>query len=218
MEPVDLNQIYRLVSQRARRAKGKADESLALAAKEVARQLAEDPSITHLNAFRRAERRWLFCDGQRRNVVSLYSAFKSAIESGNFVNNRPVYRNNALGDDPEKGFVYCITSSDYPGFVKIGYTRNAPEQRLRQLRIRHQLSDAKLEYVMAADHPARIEAIAHKRLNIYRIANGEEWFERPVSTAAFVISYAAYLCNCNVEYVRTFGQRMLGQKSFEHRD
>lgn len=218
MEPVDLYLTYRLVSQRAKRAIDDDDKALALAAKTAARQLLEEPGVTHLNAFRLAERRWLFYRGVRRNADCLYFVFKAAIDSGNFVVNRPRYRNAALGDDPESGFVYCITSSDYPEHVKIGYTRNAPEQRLRQIRIRHQLSDAMLEYVMAVDHPARIERSAHKQLHAWRLSPGEEWFSRPVSTAAFAIAHAAYLCQCDVQYIRTFGKQFRGQKGLAQRD
>lgn len=218
MEPVDLYQIYRLVSQRARRAKDEGDKALALEAKSIARRLIDDPTITNLTAFRLAERRWLFSSGRHGNADSMYSAFKAAIESGTYVNNRPVFRNAALGDDPENGFVYCVSSSDYPGYVKIGYTRNAPEQRLRRLRLKQQLTDAKLEYVMAVDHPARIERLVHAYFNTSRLSPGEEWFAQRARMAGWTIALAARRLKLNVQYVRTFGQFMGGQQYFEQRD
>ena len=88
-----------------------------------------------------------------------------------------------------KGWVYVITNkSGYPDLVKVGYSRQDPEYRVKSLSVGHPY-DCMSEYEFLVNNPSQIEKQAHKSLALKR--EGGEWFRCSVEEAIAAIREVA---------------------------
>lgn len=88
-----------------------------------------------------------------------------------------------------KGWVYIITNkSAYPDLVKVGYSRQDPEYRVKSLSVGHPY-DCVSEYEFLVNNPSQIEKQAHKLLASKQ--EGGEWFRCSIEDAVVAIRKVA---------------------------
>ncbi|HBK82066.1 MAG TPA: hypothetical protein DDZ41_00460, partial [Flavobacterium sp.] len=88
-----------------------------------------------------------------------------------------------------KGWVYIITNkSGYPDLVKVGYSRQDPELRVKSLSA-GQPYECTSEYECLVHNPSRIEKEAHKLLSPKH--EGGEWFRCSIEEAVIAIKNVA---------------------------
>jgi len=99
-------------------------------------------------------------------------------------------RSRELQFEPQTGkqFVYILTNPLYPGYVKIGFTKNHPEHRSRQISSSTGVPmDFKLEYVFECFDGFGLEQEVHKYLSSYRLNKKREFFKVSIKRAKEVI-------------------------------
>lgn len=88
-----------------------------------------------------------------------------------------------------KGWVYIITNkSGYPDLVKVGFSRQDPEFRVKSLNAGHPY-ECTSEYEFLVDNPSRIENEAKKLLSPKK--EGGEWFRCSIEEAVTAIRNVA---------------------------
>lgn len=93
--------------------------------------------------------------------------------------------------DTIKGYVYLISNPEsMPGLIKIGFTKNKPEERLSQLFSTGVPTPFTLEHVykIRATSPAAFEKSVHSELNQFRVHPNREFFRIGVDEARERIS------------------------------
>ena len=94
---------------------------------------------------------------------------------------------DVMRDSPQAtgGWVYLLTNGSMPGLVKIGMTTRSVDQRVKELSASTSLpTPFKVVHCWPVHDPAAVEAVLHKRLDVYRINHRREFFR--VDTADIV--------------------------------
>lgn len=76
-----------------------------------------------------------------------------------------------------RGYVYIVSNPSIPGLLKIGYTMDAPEQRVRQLGTTGVPLPFVLEACFLIAEPERLERALHAELAAYRPTKNREFFQ-----------------------------------------
>ncbi|MDB0067861.1 GIY-YIG nuclease family protein [Akkermansiaceae bacterium] len=96
----------------------------------------------------------------------------------------------------ETGWVYVITNESMPGLVKVGVTKNRPEQRAKELDETGSPTPYKIETAFLFSEAAeRIEKRAHALLADVRVRENREWFKCLAGLAAEKVLDAADTLN-----------------------
>lgn len=81
------------------------------------------------------------------------------------------------------GFVYVMSNESFPGVIKIGMTRDLPQQRAAALSNTSVPFPFVVEFAVFCSEPSEIEQYAHDQLNGYRCATNREFFRLDVEVA-----------------------------------
>lgn len=77
----------------------------------------------------------------------------------------------------ETGIVYVLTNDFMPGIVKIGYTAQSVEARLKELDKTGVPWPFKCHFAIRTDRYKEIEALAHNAFSDYRVRDNREFFQ-----------------------------------------
>jgi hypothetical protein len=190
MKQINLYETYRKVKQRINKSSGKIKKSAAEKATKAAKDILDRPTLKLVDKFRKIEQEWrLYAHG---NSVSIADEFEKAIRSKNYIIEQN-YSSHAAGWNPKTGYLYCFSTRDYPGFVKIGATtRLCIEKRAEEYRVRRKLSNIKIICAYQTENPSKKEAEIHECLREYKvyplkIRKSNEWFKISQKRAKLLI-------------------------------
>ena len=119
-----------------------------------------------------------------------------------------------MPSDLHVGFVYVLTNESLPHLVKIGTTRNLPEDRSKQLQTTGVPTPFDIAFRAATSHPLAAEQKAHELLAAYRVNPKREFFkvsvERAVEAVRFALIEEAGILSWvrNERYMLTRGNRL----------
>jgi hypothetical protein len=189
MSIINLYETYKKVKQRVKRSSGHQLE-LAKSASAAAKHIVENPTIKNVEIFRKIENKWIKLS--RKNSTAIANEFECAIISRNFEVKKP-YNSYQTGWAPRSGFLYCFSSTDYPGIVKIGATERSIENRLKEYKSRTKLSHLKIVIAIKTNNPALKEKKIQDYLENYKtypqtIKKSNEWFRITQKLAKEIIS------------------------------
>ena len=88
-------------------------------------------------------------------------------------------RSRTLQYTPNSGkqYVYVLTNESMPGLCKIGFTKNMPHKRVKQLdRSTSIPTGFKVEWSYPCYNAIQLEGEVHKVLDSYRVNRGREFF------------------------------------------
>jgi len=88
------------------------------------------------------------------------------------------------------GYIYVFSNPTIPKLLKIGFTYESPETRLKQLNTTGVASSFVLELCLLVNKPDKIEKLIHERLSGCRYSQNREFFEvsvKAVHEALFAI-------------------------------
>lgn len=89
---------------------------------------------------------------------------------------------------PAIGRVYVLSNKAMPGLLKIGYTMNTVEGRVKELSSATGVpSELIIEYQVECRDAAGVEALVHESFNLSRHNNSREFFSISLSDAVEVI-------------------------------
>ena len=95
-------------------------------------------------------------------------------------------------EDRRLGYLYALTSAQYPGLVKIGFTTKHPIARTRELsRPTGILTPFHLAYYRDFDDCPSAEAVIHQQLDDLRVSPDREFFKMDLKEAVDVIDRLA---------------------------
>ena len=99
---------------------------------------------------------------------------KSHVGNGGYTNRRiDQYKNKGEGDS----WVYVLSNASMPGALKIGYTRNHPIDRAKQLSSSTGVaSPFVVEHAFQCFSAEGLECELHKFFEEYRVSNNREFF------------------------------------------
>jgi hypothetical protein len=81
-----------------------------------------------------------------------------------------------------------LSNPTQPGILKIGYTRNTPEERARQLSTSTGVAlPYEVEFAYNCWNGIDLEKDVHERLHEYRISNQREFFQIDIDEARDII-------------------------------
>lgn len=81
-------------------------------------------------------------------------------------------------------WVYVLSNPTVPGMLKIGYTKNLPEERARQIsNATGVVLPYKVEWAFHCYNGEQLEGEVHKYLESYRVNNHREFFQIPLDEA-----------------------------------
>jgi len=75
----------------------------------------------------------------------------------------------------DRGWVYIISNSAWPGLIKVGYSTNHPNVRAKELKTTGVPTPYKVNFSVIVDNPRALEAKVHKYLRKYH--KDGEWFK-----------------------------------------
>lgn len=110
----------------------------------------------------------------RAMAVSILAEFRLAVQES--------------GGEP--GYIYAVSNPAFPGLLKIGMTRGAPEQRCRELSMQLPTPCA-LEFAVAVKKTRAAESAVHRELMSVRVNPKREWFKVDVQFAAKIMARIA---------------------------
>ncbi len=89
----------------------------------------------------------------------------------------------------KSGYIYVLTNEAFPGFLKIGRTKKAPESRAKELSTTGVPSSFEVAYSTLVDDVDVLEVLVHKALELkgVRYNSRREFFEMSVSEAVSLI-------------------------------
>jgi len=99
-------------------------------------------------------------------------------------------RSNRLTYTPDttKQYVYVLTNATIPGLIKIGYTKNLPEKRVKQINASTGVAeDFEVAWAFACYNGIELEQEVHKYCEAFRHNNKREFFKMTVDEAKAVI-------------------------------
>ena len=89
---------------------------------------------------------------------------------------------------PNAQWVYVLTNPSMPGMVKIGYTKDDPNLRVKQLNASTGVAvDFTLEWAFGCYNAIELEQEVHKHLNSFRVNTNREFFNVSVDKAKTAI-------------------------------
>jgi hypothetical protein len=182
--PINLYDIYRKVSARARAQKSAETQRMAGVMREAADRIVDNPSLLRVKDFRKAEYMWYQCPDVRISGVLLADHFETAIRSKEFVSVRSYFDPRGSNGDRQFGMVYCAMSASKPGQFKLGFTTLKLATRLQKIPKRHGIEKVRPLFAINLEYPAGIEAQAKKKLRHYLVAgntkgDSNEWYYSP---------------------------------------
>ncbi len=103
---------------------------------------------------------------------------------------KDIYKNRGKGDQ----WVYVLSNPSMPNFLKIGYTKNEPDIRAKQVGSSTGVAlPFDLEWAFQCFNGEQLEKEVHKELESYRVNNNREFFDIPLKEA--------------IEAIETLGKR-----------
>ena len=99
-------------------------------------------------------------------------------------------RSNRLTYTPDtsKQYVYILTNPTIPGMVKIGYTKNAPSKRVKQINASTGVAqDFQVAWAFGCYNGIELEQEVHRYCESFRVNNKREFFRMTVDEAKAVI-------------------------------
>ena len=98
----------------------------------------------------------------------------------------------------DKQYVYILSNVAMPGLIKIGYTRDDPNKRVKQLNASTGVAmDFDLEWAFGCYNAIELEQEVHTHLASFRINNNREFFKISVPLA--------------IAAIKTIGKRYTGK-------
>ena len=91
----------------------------------------------------------------------------------------------------KQGWVYVLTNQGMPGLIKIGFTKNLPQQRARELYGTGVAYPFEVVYQVQCHQYQAVEKAVHAHLDDKRVNGGREFFACTVEEAARVIRTCA---------------------------
>lgn len=91
------------------------------------------------------------------------------------------------------GYVYVLVNKCFPGYVKIGRTKNDPQYRAKQLSTGVPIP-FEVAYFLPVDNPSALESLIHRELADYRVSKSSEFFKLTGEEARELIEKIA--CEC----------------------
>ena len=86
-------------------------------------------------------------------------------------------------------WVYILSNPTLPGYLKIGYTKNTPEQRAKQISNATGVAlPYKVEWAFHCFNGEQLEGEVHRYLSSYRVNDHREFFQIPLEEAQKAIS------------------------------
>ena len=81
-------------------------------------------------------------------------------------------------------WVYIMSNPTMPGYYKIGYTKNTPEERAKQIsNATGVIVPMKVEWAFHCYNGFALEQECHHKLEMYRVNNNREFFQMPLDEA-----------------------------------
>lgn len=88
----------------------------------------------------------------------------------------------------DKQYVYILTNDTMPGLVKIGYTKNDPSKRARQINAATGVAmDFNVEWAYPCYNGFELEQEVHRYLDSFRLNKNREFFRMTVEEAKSVV-------------------------------
>lgn len=88
-----------------------------------------------------------------------------------------------------KYWIYVLSNPSMPGLLKIGYTKNSPEERAVQIsRSTGVAVPFEVAYAFKCHEGQFLEEEVHAKLDQYRVSNNREFFKMDLETAIEAIS------------------------------
>jgi hypothetical protein len=88
-----------------------------------------------------------------------------------------------------KYWIYVLSNPSMPGLLKIGYTKNSPEERAQQISNATGVATPfKVEYVFKCHEGQFLEEEVHNYLDSHRVANNREFFKLKLHEAVEAIT------------------------------
>ncbi len=84
-------------------------------------------------------------------------------------------------------YIYVMSNKAYPDTFKIGWTSILPEERAEELSSTGVLYKFKVEHYKKFKDAEKVEALLHKKLKKYRVANNKEFFKHPLDKIVSLI-------------------------------
>jgi hypothetical protein len=196
-----LKSVHRaILNRKARPARINGQLNAAIKMAESINLCIQNPTNKNLTNFIECEKIWLeIVGGQNKSYAKeLRDIFKNLpTEPINVRTINSAYNSNY---DPPYGYVYGMTSVQYPGLIKLGATsRNRhPQDRQIELQKKYQINELKIIFFCEVEFPARVEKEWTKRFFTRRaqLTNKEsrEWFEfDPIDAKNFISQILADL-------------------------
>jgi hypothetical protein len=93
---------------------------------------------------------------------------------------KDIYSNRGKGDQ----WVYILSNPSLPNMLKIGYTKNEPEVRAKQISASTGVAlPYKVEWAFQCFNGEQLEQEVHRELEIYRVNQQREFFDIPLDEA-----------------------------------
>ena len=89
------------------------------------------------------------------------------------------------------GYIYCFSNPIHPNTYKIGFTKNTPEIRKKQLHTSGVVLPFEVEYYKKIKNYKIKEKIIHDLLDEYRVSSDREFFEVSLSVIRFCFDLIA---------------------------
>jgi len=99
-------------------------------------------------------------------------------------------RSKSLQFEPgtDKQYVYILTNETMPGLVKIGYTKNDPSKRAKQINAATGVAmDFNVEWAYPCYNGLDLEQEVHRYLESFRLNKNREFFKMTVEEAKSVV-------------------------------
>lgn len=74
-------------------------------------------------------------------------------------------------------WIYVVTNSSFPKYVKVGWTRHNPHKRISDIDSTGVPTPFDLNYVACVEDAGRLEKLTHQFLDNYRVRSSREFFE-----------------------------------------
>ena len=89
---------------------------------------------------------------------------------------------------PNAQWVYILSNPSIPGMVKIGYTNNEPDVRVKEInRATGIPTDFVVEFALPCVNGYEVEQLVHEELEDLRVNNRKEFFKVSVEDAIYLI-------------------------------
>ncbi len=93
---------------------------------------------------------------------------------------KDIYSNRGKGDQ----WVYILSNPSLPNMLKIGYTKNEPEVRAKQISASTGVAlPYKVEWAFQCFNGEQLEQEVHRELETYRVNQQREFFDIPLDEA-----------------------------------